>query len=185
MFRFRILFESNDEISSTGVVLDNVTIGSGIRLPVTVRAQLLNPDSNGDGVGDVHLGEYLTYRISYINQTEETMDYAIDHLFYAATSCGERTCSYYRYGPLCAGTLAPEAVDTRFFRVKIPCNTSLLDMNPWSVEDLTWECDAGEPKTWGGRSCFPVTLLPARHPPPEPVSGTEFVIEEIQDPSVF
>ncbi len=187
MVKVRFLFESDLENTAPGVVMD-IFVMSGGRLPaVVVHDRPRNPDANGDGTPDAYLGEYLTYSATFVNQSQDTIDFAEDHLFYAESDCPipVRACPDKRIGPTCVGTLPPGGTVTRHFRVKVPYDVELLDGNPWVVETMARECVDGEVRSWGGRDCFRVTFLPPRHPPPEPLPRSEgfvFEAEEVDRP---
>jgi hypothetical protein len=175
---FRFVFASDSSVQYTGHVFDNFCVYGGSIPAVSVQCQLLNPDMDGDGIRDVHAGDYLYYSATFVNMTGDPQDYGDSHDFYAQQSCPDPQDPVVHRVPECLGTLPGGGVETNYYRVRVPENNDLVTFNPWSVQVAAWDCDGGTPVEETGRCCFDVTLLKAWQPPaPEPVTG--FVVEEI------
>jgi hypothetical protein len=179
--KFRFLFESDPQVTSTGLIVDGFYFisSSAQVMPFGTRCELLNPDHNGDGEGDVHLGESLYYRVSFVSQSPDAQEYGIAHGFHAGESCPPDSDPLIEVGPHRLGTLEPGETRTHYFRVSVPANGELLDLNPFAVKTTAWDYDGSVPDREAGDCCFGVTLLPQRKPPPIPVPAGDFVIEEV------
>ena len=175
----RFLFESDPSVVYTGLVVDNVCLYGGSLPWLIVRCRLLNPDMDGDGTGDVHIGDYLYYSATFKNQIGAPLDYGARHSFFAGQSCQDPDSAAVQLGPECKGTLEAYGEITHYFRVRVPDDNRLLEFNPFCVEVSAWECDGDEPLNESGSCCFDVTLLPAWEPPPVPEPLDGFVVEEI------
>jgi hypothetical protein len=185
--RFRFVFASDASVTYTGVVVDNFCIYGGSIPAVQVQCQLLNPDMDGDGIRDVHVGDYLYYSATFVNLSwwGDPQDYGAAHLVYARQSCPNPDDPVIEVGPVCKGTLPDEGVRTHYYRILIPNNDNLLNFNPFAIEVAGWECASGVPVSETMRACFGVTLSPAWEPPPVPEPMTGFVVEEIDGPPAF
>jgi hypothetical protein len=64
---FRFVFASDSSVAYYGHVFDNFCVYGGSVPSVLVQCQLLNPDMDGDGIRDVHVGEYLYYSATFAN----------------------------------------------------------------------------------------------------------------------
>jgi hypothetical protein len=175
----RFLFESDSSVAYTGPVIDNVCMAGGAVPAVSVQCQLLNPDMNGDGIRDVHVGEYLYYSATFLNLTSDPVDYGAEHFFYAGQTCPDPSGPVDHFGPACKGTIPGNGVATHYYRVMVPDNNHIVDFNPFCVQVAAWQCVGGNPDMETGRCCFNVTLLPAWEPPPVPEPITGFTVEEI------
>ena len=120
---------------------------------------------NGDGVKDVHVGDYLYYSATFINLTGDPLNYGAEHSFYTGQSCPHPDGPVDQFGPACKGTLEGNGVFSHYYRVNVPNNNHLVDFNPFCVQVAAWECEGGVPMNETGRCCFDVTLLPAWEPP--------------------
>lgn len=101
--RIRFWLGSDSSVAYTGVVLDNVCVLGGSVPAVQVECELLNPDEDGDGVRDVHIGEYLYYRATFVSMTEGPVEYGVQHL----REHDRRACGVWRPAPLlCTGKLS-------------------------------------------------------------------------------
>jgi hypothetical protein len=187
--RFRFVFASDASVAYTGVVMDNFCFYGGQVPAVQVACQLLNPDMDGDGIRDVHVGDYLYYSATFININQDPVDYGAAHIVYARASCPNPQDPDLEFGPRCKGTLPGQSARTHYYRVLVPSNNNLLNFNPFAIEVAAWECYGGAPSGESTRACFDVTLLPAWEPPPmpellsEPMAG--FTVEEIDGPPAF
>jgi hypothetical protein len=182
---FRFVFASDSSVAYSGVVMDNFCVHGCSCLCAAISCQLLNPDEDGDGRRDVHLGDDLRYSVTFINLTDDPVEYGAQHLFYAEDSCPASGEPVVEFGPSCKGTLPGGDVKTHYYRVAVPNNNNLLNWNPFAVEVVAWCCEDGVPIQEAGRCCFDVTLLPAWEPPPAPEPMTGFVVEEIPGPPIF
>ncbi|MFQ6104603.1 MAG: hypothetical protein ACE5OP_09965 [Candidatus Glassbacteria bacterium] len=152
---------------------------------VLTQCQLLNPDIDGDGIRDVHLGGYLYYSATFVNPAEAPVDYGAEHIFYATQSCPEPIDPIVSVGPTCEGTLDVNGTATRYYRVQIPDNNELVLLNPFCVEVAGWLCVEGNPVGETDRCCFDVTLLPSWEPPPVTEPPLEFELDEIKTLTVL
>lgn len=185
--KFRFLFESDSTNSQTGVIIYEFCFAQsgGHVVPVGVYCELLNPDINGDGVGDVHIGDYIYYSATFVNQFYNQFEYGTMHSVFASQSCPVDSTPIAEVGPWCVGTLPGSGSRTHYYRMRVPNREHLLDLNPWAVQVGGWTCSDGKPDYESMRGCFDLTLLPAREKPHtfEPVEG--FKVEEIDEPPVF
>jgi hypothetical protein len=163
-------------------VFDNFCIYGGQVPSVLVQCQLLNPDMDGDGIRDVHLGDYLYYSATFVNLKQDPVDYGAQHFFYAAESCPDPESPVRQFGPACKGTLPGGGVATHYYRIAVPNNNGLMNWNPFAVEVAAWECAGDVPVAETARCCLDVMLLPAWEPPPLPEPLDGFVVEEFDGP---
>jgi hypothetical protein len=181
---FRFVFASDGSVAYQGHVFDNFCVYGGSVPSVLVQCQLLNPDMDGDGIRDVHAGDFLYYSATFVNLNADPVGYGAQHFFYASQSCPDPENPVREFGPACKGTLPGGGVATHYYRVAVPNNNNLLNWNPFAVEVAAWECDGGTPVAETDRCCFDVTLLPAWEPPPVPEPMDGFVMEEIGSESL-
>jgi hypothetical protein len=176
---FRFVFASDGSVAYQGHVFDNFCVYGGSVPSVLVQCQLLNPDMDGDGTRDVHVGDYLHYSATFVNLTPDPVDYGAAQYFYESDCCPDPEFPFVNYYPECKGTLPGGGIATHYYRVLVPNVPHILENNPFAVEVAAWECVGGTPAHETGRCCFDVTLLPAWEPPPvsEPMDG--FMVEEI------
>jgi hypothetical protein len=180
--RFRFLFESDMEGSAAGLILKMVGFPSQGYIPsMGLQCEVLNPDNDGDGLPDVHLGESLFYRATFMSQEPQSQEYGISHSLYGGETCPPDSEPVVSVGPYCLGSLPGWGMETHYYRVRVPTDSGLLTQNPWAVDLGLWACNNGIPRWQAGQCCFNVALLPQRKPPPVPVPMDEFVIEEIQE----
>lgn len=162
------------------MVLEWLSLNYGVSFAeIGTQCELLNPDHNGDGEGDVHLGETLYYRVSFVSQSPEPQEYGIAHAFHGHETCPPESDPLIEVGPHRLGVLEPWETRTHYFRMSVPSSGELLDLNPFAVNISAWVYDGSEPYWEVGNCCFGVTLLPMRKPPPVPVPAAGFVIEKI------
>ena len=180
--RIKIAFTSDSSVAYTGLIIDNVCIAGGSHPSLVPQSQLLNPDTDGDGVRDVHIGDYIYYRATFTNMTPDSTDYGVEHIVNITSCCPGSWEQIASRGPACRGTLAPYEEATHFYRVLVPERQFLLDLNPFTVEIVAWICNNDPLLTGSGRSYFDVILLPAWEPPPFPDEGLDFYFEEIECP---
>jgi hypothetical protein len=179
---FRFVFASDSSVAYYGHVFDNFCIYGGSAPSVLVQCQLLNPDMDGDGIRDVHVGDYMYYSATFVNLAPDPVDYGAEQFFYAAQSCPDPDGPLAHWGPECKGTLPGGGVRTHYYRVPMPNNNGLVNWNPYAIQVVAWNCDGRVPISETMRACFGVTLLPAWEPPPVPEPMTGFVVEEIEEP---
>ena len=178
----RIIHQSDGSVARTGVVIDNVCMMGGSIPSVLVQCQLLNPDMDGDGIRDVHVGEYMYYSATFVNMTMDEIGYGAEHFFYAMRTCADAGYPFSHFGPACKGTLEGGGVYTHYYRVMVPNNNNLIQLNPFAVEIAAWECVGGQLVNETSRCCFDVIVLPGWEPPPVPGTYTGFVVEEVSGP---
>jgi hypothetical protein len=182
---FRIAFTSDSNVASYGMVMDNFCVHGGSAPSVMVQCQLLNPDMDGDGIRDVHVGEYMYYSATFLNLTTAPVEYGAMSFWYALDSCPDPYSPENCRGPVCKGTLLVNEVKTHYYRIGIPNVPNLVEFNPFAWEVAAWQCIDGEPQFETDRCCFDVILLPPWEPPPVPEPGEDFIVEEIYEMPVF
>ena len=178
--KIRIIHQSDGSVSHPGPTIDNVCIVGGSISKINVQCQLLNPDLNGDGIRDVHVGELMYYSATFMNLTEDEVGYGASHFFYAGQSCADLYQASVHLGPSCKGILPGNGIATHYFAVPMPDDDHLVNYNPYALEVEAWECVGGQPVNETGRCCFNFILLPGWGPPPAPEPINGFVIEEME-----